>query len=261
MEGNTIYSFQRIEKKYMLNQRQYDELIKKMEPYMQQDQYGLHTICNLYYDTEHYDLISHSIEKPVYKEKMRLRSYGVPGKEDRVFLEIKKKYAGTVYKRRIGLKLQEAYRCLDEGRCSGGGQINREIDYFIHFYHPVPKQYIAYDRIALFGKEDSEIRITFDRNIRSRSCDLALEEGDYGEQILPAGNYLMEIKVPAAMPLWLVHFLEELKIYPCSFSKYGEVYKNIVEHRNNSDRSVYCTDLMKKGAIQPAGEQLLAGHV
>ncbi len=241
MEGNTIYSFQRIEKKYMLCQRQYESLIQKIVPYMKRDRYGLHTICNVYYDTEQYEMIRRSIEKPVYKEKMRLRSYGVPGMQDLVFLEIKKKYAGTVYKRRIGLKLCEAYQCLDAGASASleeRGQIGREISYFLRFYHPVAKQYIAYDRIAFLGDEDESLRITFDQNIRSRSSRLALEAGDDGERILPEGTYLMEIKVSAAMPLWLVHALEELAIYPCSFSKYGTVYKQIAAQGRANPRAL-----------------------
>lgn len=224
------YTFKRVEKKYLLSREKYEQLIKRMEPYMQMDEYGLHTICNIYYDTDQFDLIRTSIEKPPYKEKLRLRSYGVPDKGGKVFLEIKKKWKGVVYKRRIALTLEEAEDYLTKGRpLPKDGQIEREIDYFIKFYQPKAKMYIAYDREAYFGKEDSSIRITFDQNIRSREEDLKLEQGDAGKLLLERGCRLMEIKISGAFPMWMANILSELKIYPTSFSKYGNIYKNSLE--------------------------------
>lgn len=228
------FTFKRIEKKYLLNREQYERLLEKINPYMQMDQYGLHTICNIYYDTEQYDLIRTSIEKPPYKEKLRLRSYGVPGKKDRVFVEIKKKWDGVVYKRRISMNLEEAEACLEQRRpMPVNGQIEQEVDYFIKFYHPQPKLYIAYDREAYFGKEDESLRITFDKNIRSREKGLKLELGDEGKQLLEDGWRLMEIKVSQAFPMWLAAILSELSIYPVSFSKYGNIYKQQMHHMSN----------------------------
>lgn len=222
----TNYVFERVEKKYLLTKEKYQALLKAIEPYMAQDEYGMHTICNIYYDTPTYDLIRTSIEKPKYKEKLRLRSYGRPNKKDTVFIEIKKKYKGVVFKRRVSLMLEEAERYLNSGiKPKKENQIFKEIDYFMAFYKPIPKVYLAYDRIAYFGKADSNIRITFDHHIRSRQGDLSLGKGDYGDFLLDNNEYLMEIKVPLAMPLWLVHTLSELEIYPTSFSKYGNVYK------------------------------------
>ncbi|SHO44641.1 polyphosphate polymerase domain-containing protein [Anaerocolumna xylanovorans] len=229
-------TFERIEKKYLLSSKDYDLLKNRLLPYMKMDQYGLHTICNIYFDTENYELVRNSIEKPVYKEKLRLRSYGVPTGNSKVFLEIKKKYKGIVYKRRVSITLEEAVRYLGHGiKPAIDNQILREIDYFIHFYKPIPKVYLAYDRIALYGITDPDIRITFDQNIRSRLTDLDLSKGDYGKYLLDQSNVLMEIKVPAAYPLWLANILSDLRIYPASFSKYGNVYKeNLLEERNES---------------------------
>lgn len=231
--AKTNYVFERVEKKYLLTKDKYQALLKAIEPYMSQDEYGLHTICNIYYDTPTYDLIRNSIEKPKYKEKLRVRSYGKPDKKDKVFIEIKKKYKGVVFKRRVALTLEETERYLNHGiKPKKESQILKEIDYFINFYKPIPKVYLAYDRIAYFGKEDSNIRITFDQKIRSRQYDLSLGKGDYGDYLLENNEYLMEIKVPLAMPLWLVRILSDLEIYPTSFSKYGNVYKqNLVEIR------------------------------
>lgn len=219
-------TFKRTEKKYLMSGQQYEQFLERTRSQLQLDQYGLHTICNIYYDTDDYELIRRSIEKPAYKEKLRLRSYGIPSLEDDVFLEIKKKWKGVVYKRRVSLPLEKARKYLEEGEpLEHSGQIESEIDYFFKFYQPKPKMYIAYDREAFFGREDNSLRLTIDRNIRSREYELQLECGDYGDLLLDKDMYLMEIKINASMPMWLAWVLSDLEIYPISFSKYGNIYK------------------------------------
>lgn len=236
--------FQRVEKKYILSQKQYQELRKKMSPYMQEDEYGLSTICNVYYDTEDFELVRRSNEKPVYKEKLRLRSYGVPQENDKTFVEIKKKWKGVVYKRRIELPLKEARKYLAHGimpSSSVNSQIRREIDYFLKLYHPLPQMYIAYDRIAMYGKEDSSIRITFDFHIRAREEDVDLSMGDAGRLLMKNEEVLMEIKVGNAYPLWLADMLCSLDIYPVSFSKYGKFYcSGLVANQNEKQEAKIC---------------------
>ncbi|MEG2118906.1 MAG: polyphosphate polymerase domain-containing protein [Pseudoflavonifractor sp.] len=218
--------FNRYEKKYIMPEAIYHELRSKLRAHMQEDEYGLHTICNIYYDTPDYALIRRSIERPVYKEKLRLRSYGIPTPDSKVFLEIKKKYQKIVNKRRIQLTLQEAYDYLEKGiRPQKDCQILREIDFFLQRYPLQRGLYLAYDRIALFDRQDHDFRVTFDQNIRSRSSYMGLEEGDGGELLLPEGYYLMESKVLGATPLWFTEILSALSIYPVSFSKYGNIYK------------------------------------
>lgn len=227
------YVFKRSEKKYLLSESEYKEILERIDDYMCADDYGLSTICNIYYDTEDFELIRRSIERPCYKEKLRLRSYGVPKDSDTVFTEIKKKYKGVVYKRRVSMNCQEAMDYLEHGiEPSAESQIIHEIDYFIKVHQPEPKVYLAYDRIAYFGREDESVRITFDQNIRSRDYDLDLRMGDYGEPLLEDGIYLMEIKIASAMPMWLVSILSEMKIYPSSFSKYGNVYKTSLVNKS-----------------------------
>lgn len=223
------YVFERVEKKYLLDREKYDLLIKYIGDYMIEDEYGLHTICNIYYDTDTYDLIRHSIEKSRYKEKLRVRSYGSVDKRDCVFIEIKKKYKGVVFKRRVSMTLEDAERYLNSHiKPKKQGQILKEIDYFIEFYKPKPKVYLAYERVAYFGKKDKNIRITFDKNIRSRNYDLSLCKGNYGTNLLDENLCLMEIKVPMAMPIWLARILNDLEIYPTSFSKYGNIYRQSI---------------------------------
>ncbi|KAF5038393.1 polyphosphate polymerase domain-containing protein [Sedimentibacter saalensis] len=232
--------FERIEKKYLLSEEKFNLLFQKIEPYMTIDKFGLHTICNIYYDTETFDLIRNSIEKPSYKEKFRLRSYGVPGEDSMVFLEIKKKYGRTVFKRRISLSLNEAEDYLERGiKPQKDSQILREIDYFIKLYNPIKKVFIAYDRVALFGKEDESLRITFDTDIRSRTHNLDLRKGDFGMAINNFSGYLMEIKTSASLPLWLARILSELEIYPDSFSKYGSVYKQGLINERLFEQSIH----------------------
>ena len=219
--------FNRCEKKYLMPEPVYRELRRRLRPHMQEDQYGLHTICNIYYDTPGFDLIRRSIEKPVYKEKLRLRSYGIPTMDSTVYLEIKKKYQKVVNKRRIPLTLREAYDYVERGiRPQRDCPILREIDFFLMRYPLRRGVYLAYDRIALFETANPDFRVTFDQNIRSRSVDMGLEQGDSGTLLLPKGYYLMESKIMGATPLWFARILSELQIYPVSFSKYGNIYKS-----------------------------------
>lgn len=222
--------FARIEKKYLLNVDTCKALLAGMKGRVTMDDYGKYTICNIYYDTEDYDLIRRSIDKPKYKEKLRLRSYGVPGMEDPVFLEIKKKWKKTVYKRRMPMKLKEADIFMSRGIYPGKAaaedqQILKELSYFQSFYNPEPKLFLAYDRIAFAGVDDPELRITFDTGIRSRYDNLSLAAGDQGRPLLKKGWILMEIKAGEAFPIWLSELLAKLTIYPRSFSKYGSIYR------------------------------------
>ena len=232
-----IEVFNRYEHKYILNQQQYDEMIKVMNEHMNPDPYNKggkpYTITNIYYDTQDDHLIRASLSKPIYKEKLRLRAYGVPKDGQKVFLEIKKKYNGIVNKRRTTLKLDEAYKFVDSGEKPEiesymNKQVINEISYFLKVYDLKPKLYLAYDRIAYFEKGNDDLRISFDQNIRSRREDVQLEIGDHGNLLLEEGQYLMEIKTSLAMPLWLTHTLARLNLKRQSFSKYGAEFKNTV---------------------------------
>lgn len=233
--------FERYEKKYMLNEYQYQILTNLIQEKMQQDQYGKHTICNIYYDTPEFNIIRTSLEKPEYKEKLRLRSYGIPDKDSTVFLELKKKYHGIVYKRRISLPLSEAENYLQDGiRPHKDCQILHEMDWFLKQNNVSEKVYLAYDRIALFSICEQDLRITFDQNIRWRDNTLSLSNGDWGNLLMSSEKILMEIKILGAMPYWLSTILSELEIYPATFSKYGDCYKNHLIHQNNIFGGVIC---------------------
>jgi hypothetical protein len=219
--------FKRYEKKYLLSEKKYKLLRQKLQDKLNVDNFGKTTICNIYFDTPDHLLIRNSLEKPVYKEKLRLRSYGTPLDGDKVFIELKKKYKGVVYKRRENMELTSAEKYLyDAEPISQPTQITREIDWFLSFYKKIePVMYIAYNRIAMYGVEDSELRVTFDSNIVWREEELHLGCGIWGKPLLEEGQRLMEIKIPGTMPIWLSHILDELEIYPASFSKYGRGFE------------------------------------
>ena len=218
--------FKRYEKKYILEEQQYLALMSRLVTKMTADDYGLHTISNIYFDTEDYELIRTSIEKPEYKEKLRLRCYGKAEEDGSVFVELKKKLDGVVYKRRVEMKLTDARKYLYYGIYpERDNQILREIDYTAGRYNLKPAASISYDRLAFFGKEDGELRVTFDHNIRCRNHTLDLSKGPFGTQLLEPGQMLMEVKIPGAMPMWMSRLFAELMIYPVSYSKYGTYYK------------------------------------
>jgi hypothetical protein len=222
--------FQRKEKKYALTDKQYKQLREELAHYMQEDEYGLHTIISIYFDTKQYDMIRHSITKPVYKEKFRIRSYGVPQNESDVFLEIKKKVEGVVYKRRIALPYLAAKSYLQHPHnlkltAPKDHQIKQEIDWLFARKKLEPKVMIAYDRRALFAADDPDFRVTFDFNIRYRKESLHHELNDLGQRVAPEIDVLMEVKALGAYPLWFSEILTKLAIYPTSFSKYAQTYQ------------------------------------
>lgn len=226
--GETLvsYVFMRQEQKYLLDERQCASLEAELDNRLAPDRYAVSKVCNIYYDTPDRRMIRRSLEKPVYKEKLRLRSYGDPQDDTTVYLELKKKYDGMVYKRRVALPHRQATAYMTDPQAQlDKGQIGREIDYAKHFYPGLqPSVYVSYDRRA-WHDPDSDLRITVDRNILYRTTDLDLRCGSYGLPLLEPGQVLLEIKAEKAMPLWLSRLLSREKIRPVSYSKYGTAYR------------------------------------
>ena len=222
--------FKRYELKYMLTLDQKERVLAAMTPYMKLDKYGRTTIRNLYFDTDTYLLIRRSIEKPTYKEKLRIRSYNKADADSAVFVELKKKYKHVVYKRRISLPEKEAMEWISgERHCEKYTQISEEVDYFLDYYKTLhPTVFLSYEREAFYAKDGSDFRVTFDDNILCRQEDLSLESEVYGTPILPEGMVLMEIKCSGGIPLWMTQILSEEHIYKTSFSKYGTAYQTMI---------------------------------
>ncbi len=221
-----IVVMKRYELKYIMNEEQTAFFKERIKGHMQEDKYGLCSIASLYYDTPAYRLIRASIDSNGYKEKLRLRSYGLADNESPVYLELKRKAYGIVYKRRVQSTIPLVKKFFDrEGDICAGGQINREITTFRDFYENlVPACLIIYDRIAYF-QPDGDLRLTIDHDPRYRADNLTLTHSMDGTSLLPKGSTILEIKVQQAIPLWLTDILSEAKIYKTSFSKYGTAYK------------------------------------
>ena len=225
-----VYTFRRYEKKYFVTKKQADELLKKIGNRMIPDKHGETVICNLYYDTKDYLLIRRSLDKPIYKEKLRVRCYGIPNENSVAFIEIKKKFCKVVYKRRLDTTYQKAINYLKTGDLDINCQIKNELDWFLKSYNELnPSTAVFYTRNAFFDSQNPELRITVDKNIRWRKTDLDLTLGDYGEPIIDDDHRLIEIKIPGTMPVWLAHELSELKIFPNSFSKYGKAFFSYIK--------------------------------
>lgn len=233
--------FKRYELKYMLTSEQKERLLRVMEPYMQLDQYGRSTIRSVYFDTSNYRLIRRSIDKPTYKEKLRLRGYGEVTPESTVFVELKKKFKHVVYKRRVSMSEKDAMEWLcGEKACPIDTQITREIDYFIKFYGSVrPAALLTYEREAYYAKDGSEFRITFDENVLFRQEDLLLSSPIYGEAIIPEGKVLMEVKCVGGLPMWMARVLSEEKLFRTPFSKYGTAYKEFIYSKSKEEEFNY----------------------
>ena len=221
-----IVVMKRYEMKYIMSPEQTEYFKKSVEGHMKIDKFGLTSIASLYYDTPNYRLIRTSVEKPAFKEKIRLRSYGIATDTSPVFLELKRKAYGIVYKRRVQSTIPLVKKFFDcEGDICAGGQINREITAFRDYYQTlVPACMIIYDRIAYF-QPNGDLRLTIDHNPRYRYDDLDLRVSMNGNSLLKDGYTILEVKVQQAVPLWLSDILTKGKIYKGSFSKYGEAYR------------------------------------
>lgn len=220
----------RYELKYILTEEQKQTVLCAMAPYMEPDKYGRSTIRNIYFDTDSYRLIRRSIEKPAYKEKLRIRSYSRANADSTVFVELKKKYRSVVYKRRVSLPEKTAMEWTCGGHYVGEPtQISREIDYFLGYYKTLrPVAFLSYEREAYYSKDDSAFRVTFDDNILCRCGDLSLESEVGGIPLLSRGKILMEVKCAGGMPIWMAKLLSRERIFKTSFSKYGTAYETVI---------------------------------
>ncbi len=222
--------FKRYELKYMLTLEQKQRIVEVMNNYMALDKYGRTTIRNIYFDTDNFRLIRRSIEKPAYKEKLRIRSYTKTDADSPVFVELKKKYKSVVYKRRLSMAQRKAFSWVaGSAAIEDKSQISEEIDYFLTYYKDLkPQVFLSYEREAYYALDGGDFRVTFDDNILCRQDDLSLEAEIGGTPILEDGMVLMEIKCSGGIPLWMTEVLSREQIYKTSFSKYGTAYKNII---------------------------------
>lgn len=245
MGNNMAYQavFKRYEMKYMMTRRQQKAVLEAMLPYMRLDKFGHTQIRNVYFDTENYRLVRRSIEKPSYKEKLRIRSYEKVKAQDKIFVELKKKYDDIVYKRRESLLYMDLSAWLEKGNgvpFPVDTQIGREIAYFFTYYQTIEaKVFLSYEREAFYALDGSDFRVTFDENILARREELSLSEEIWGERLIDQDCVLMEIKTSGGVPLWMTRVLTQERIYKTSFSKYGTAYLNLIYGAEDANRKVF----------------------
>lgn len=231
--------FKRHELKYLITIDQFNELKEIFKEYMIRDKFHKSSIRNIYYDTPSFLLIRRSIEKPEYKEKLRIRSYKTIDNNDEVFIELKKKYKKVVYKRRETMSYEEALNFLNNKIVPNNFQITNEINYFLNYYEDLkPRMFLSYEREAYASLEGKNFRITFDKDVTWRNYDFDLSKEPYGENILPKGMILMEVKTVLGYPRWLLDFLSKNKIYKISFSKYGNAYKELMRKEKEENEEI-----------------------
>ena len=251
MDDKTIL---RTEEKYLITKSEKTELLSRIEKNLKHDEFYKEEVLSLYFDTKNFDLVIKSIDRPNFREKVRVRAYNVPKKSSKIFFEVKTKYKKGKKKignkRRLVLPLKDFYAYYENGESleklvkknSGDSfrelQIARELDYLMKYYKLEPKVLIATDRIAYVGKDDPGFRLTFDKDLRFRTENLKLEKGSNGEKYFPntddpKHDIVMEVKTMNSMPPWFVKELSRLKIYPARFSKYGKIYQLIQERTKN----------------------------
>lgn len=216
----------RHEVKYMITQEQYEEIKDVLSEKLADDPFGDYLVQSIYFDTDNWDVIRTSIDKPIFKEKLRLRCYGMPNGDSKIFLELKKKFKGIVYKRGISFPANElSEKKLSDIVSNNSSQIGRELAHYMGINPVFEKAYISYKRFAF---EESGFRVTFDRNTHFRTQNLNFENPEAGLDIFPADRVLMEVKAVKGIPLWFTHILSERQIYPISFSKYGMSYTKYI---------------------------------
>ena len=226
MENQMI--FKRYELKYLITRKQQLELCRAMEPYMVPDRFSHSSVRNIYYDTPNYRLIRQSLDKPIYKEKLRVRSYERAGAQDSVFVELKKKYNSVVYKRRLEMPQQQALEAMLGRAPLPDTQIGREIEAALDFYRElIPRVFLSYERDS-YHALDSDFRLTFDDTIRYRTDALTLNSEPWGHPLLDCDMVLMELKIPDSIPLWMAGLLSRMSIRNTGFSKYGAAYTQLM---------------------------------
>ena len=219
----------RMEQKYFVSFDKYKKLMDIIEDKLVKDKYFSERIYNIYFDNDEYEFMTKSLDKPLYKEKVRLRSYETADKNSNVFLEIKKKFQGHGNKRRVVINYNDAIDYINNKIIPDTNkQIMNELDYTFKKNNLKPKISLTYDRLSYAFKEDDSYRITFDTNIRysNKKIDLVDLDDDY---CLFNDGYIMEVKTLKGYPMWFIKALNELKLFPTSYSKVGEAYKELKE--------------------------------
>lgn len=230
MRNVAIEIFRRKEQKYLITLDQYTELVCELLPYMRPDKFGVngkYRVTSLYFESPDHKIYYETKNKLKYRQKLRLRVYDDADMNSPAFFEVKQKHKKVVNKRRTVLPLREAYRYLENLGTkplkeyeTSNHQVLREIDYFRTFYQLEPEMVVSYDRHAMHCIDDSDLRITFDYNLRCRNSDLRVENGPYGDNFIDTNLIVLEVKVNDSVPLWLTRILQRIDCEQRSASKF-----------------------------------------
>jgi hypothetical protein len=222
--------FTREEIKYQITSKIADILMCEFNKRLTPDMFPKYKVHTIYYDNDNDGIITHSIQKPViFKEKLRLRFY----ENNNVlnpfgYFELKRKYDGTVYKKRIKLSPSQAEELL-QGKSAlevlDETQISIEILAFLKRTNAKPKIYIGFERHAYEEKPEMDLRVTLDTDIASRRKGLGLRSSTLDVPLFLGKTFVLEIKSSLAYPMWLAELLSKHKIYPIPFSKWGAIYE------------------------------------
>lgn len=246
----TQESFLRVEEKFALSNAQFEQLMGIIWQHLVPDQYPRYTLHSLYFDTQEFHDISKSLDHPMFKEKIRMRSYGNPTLGGNVFLESKKKFKKVGQKRRYALAYQANLEQMVGQALPTHEQIAEELRYTFIRHHIQPKVFIRYQREAYSAKDDASFRITFDRHLRYRLNDLDLYARESDQPLAQFPDVLMEVKVLDAYPYWLAHALSTLRLYPTSFSKYGAIYKAACTRQASLENAAVLTSVQQNEKVQ-----------
>ncbi len=256
--------FERKEMKYRLCATQLESLISAFETRLLPDERGITLVRSLYFDTPAHDLIARSMESPLYKEKLRLRVYGQasePGTP--AFLEIKKKFKGIVYKRRVLVSIGAAHLIIEGASLSEAlaahplndealaaealtphrEQIAREIAFFIQRHDARRPSILTQCERQAFTSSDGDLRVTIDRNLSYKANPQSIADTHFAIPLIPQTEAVMELKCTHALPLWLAGELSAVCAYKQSFSKCGTAYGHSV-----SEQAQNALPALKKGA-------------
>ena len=242
-----IENFSRYEFKFPVKYDDMDRMLDDLAPYVGQDEHtdenGYYTISSIYLDNDTWQCFYETINRDKYRQKVRLRVYGSVDNNSICFFELKAKFKGLVGKRRVKMRLGDAMTFIKE--CNAGHdpdintfecsnrQILKELKHIILTKSLKPTVVVSYERLALFSKDDPDLRITFDVNIRTRDTELDLTKGTGGDYVTSEDTAILEVKTSKNIPYWLVGILKKYNYkdqtfskYCSHFSKYNEAYSN-----------------------------------
>ncbi len=232
----TDKNFERYEIKFRIRNEKIPEIreyIKEYtypDPHVADSEEVMYTVRSIYFDTRNLDFYWEKIDGIKVRKKLRIRGYNLD--KGFAFLEIKRKYTNCVVKERAKLPLGQIEKIISMLEVKQGEKMpdshNNRLVSGKFIYNIIKKQLLAkllvvYEREPYIHKTNSDVRVTIDKNIRSRyNPDLSdLFNGD--DLTLFANDFsILELKFNNFIPKWMRNMIKELKLKQESFSKYCE---------------------------------------